>query len=185
MTRTASSRLVHAALGLSLAMLGAGCPLLDVEVEVPEVCVTHRGIEIAGVPVELGAGIDETFTIDDLSAFDALDDLDADARFVSATVRAAGGVDNLGFIEAASVEVASADPDSTLPTLRVYACDGDCAADGNVLALPVQEQPDALAYLRSGSLSIALQARGTLPTEDWTLDVEVCVAARASYAFQP
>ena len=185
MTRTCSARLVHAAFGLAVATLGTGCPLVEVEVEVREVCVTHRDIAIPGVPADVAGSIDETFTVDDLSAFEALDDLDADARFVSATVRATHGVDSLAFIESASVEVASADPASTLPTLMVYACDGDCAADGNALALPVHDQPDALAYLRSGSVSIALRATGSLPTHDWTMDVELCVAARASYALEP
>lgn len=183
--RLPSRRIVTAASGLSLVLLAAGCPLLEVEAEVPEVCMTYRDIEIAGVPPELATGVDETFAFDDLSAFDALADLDADAHFVSATVRATRGVDNLAFIESASVAIASNDPASTLPTRVIYACDGDCPARDNALVVPVQDRSDALEYIRSGSLSITLQATGQMPTEAWTMDVEVCVAARASYAFEP
>jgi hypothetical protein len=180
-----SSSIVRAGFGLALVMLAGGCPLLEVDVEVPEVCVTHKDVEVAGVPAGVVTGVDETFAIDDLSAFDALLELDADAHFVSATLRASKGVATLAFIDAASVQIASNDPESTLPTRMIYACDGDCPATDGAIVIPAQDQLDALEYVRSGSLSIALQASGTLPAADWTMDVEICVAARASYAFEP
>lgn len=180
-----SRRLFTAAFALSLVTLATGCPLLAVDAEVPEVCVTHRGIEVPGVPVDVAMDIDETFVVDDLSAFDALTGLDAELRFVSATVVATEGVGSLGFIDTAAVHVASNNPESTLPTRTIYACDGDCAAKGNALVIPVQDLGDALEYIRSGSLSIALQASGSMPAEAWKMDVEVCVAARASYAYEP
>lgn len=178
-------KLLTSAFGLSLLTLSTGCPLLEVEAEMPEVCMTHKDVEVAGVPAEYSGGIDETFAFDDLSAFDQLKDLDADLRFVSATVRATYGVGNLAFINSASVEVASNNPDSTLPTRMFYACDGDCPAKDNALAIPVQDQDDALEYIKSGSLSIALKANGSMPTESWKMDVEICVAGRAAYTFQP
>jgi hypothetical protein len=180
-----SRRVVDASFALALVTTAAGCPLLEAEVELSEVCMTYADLEIAGVPAGVPTSIDETFTFDDLSAFDALADLDADARFLSATVRATSGVDTLGFVDTASVEIASNDPDSTLPTRMIYSCDGDCRADGDALAIPAQDQPDALDYIRSGSLAIALRVSGTMPTEDWTMDVEICVAGHASYAFDP
>jgi hypothetical protein len=134
---------------------------------------------------DLATGVDETFAFDDLSAFDALKELDVDARFVRASVRATHGVGSLAFIEAASIEVASNDPSSTLPTRLIYACDGDCPAEDDALVIPAVSPIDALAYIRTGSLAITLLATGPMPTEDWTVDVEVCVAARASYAYDP
>jgi hypothetical protein len=178
-------KLIQAAFGLSLVTLAAGCPLLDVEADMPEVCMTHEGVDVAGVPSDIAMGIDETFVVDDLSAFDEIKDLDADLRFVSATVRATHGVGNLAFINSASVEIASNDPSSTLPTRAIYACDGNCPAKDNALLIPVQDQDDALEYIKSGSLSVALTASGNMPTEGWKMDVEICVAGRASYTFEP
>jgi hypothetical protein len=181
--RTNATKLVF---GLSLVTLAAGCPLLEVEAEMPEVCMTHRDVEVAGVPAEYAMGIDETFAFDDLSAFEEMKDLDADLRFVSATIRATHGVGNLAFIDAASVQIASNNPDSTLPTRAIYACaSGSCPAQDNALAIPVQDQDDALEYIRSGSMSISVQATGNMPTEAWKMDVEICVAGRASYSFEP
>ncbi len=179
-------KLLQASFGLSLVTLAAGCPLLEVEADMPEVCMTHKDVEVAGVPADYAMGIDETFAFDDLSAFDQLQDLDADLRFVSATVRATYGVGNLAFIDAASVQIASNNPDSTLPTRAIYSCaSGSCPAKDNALAIPVSDQDDALEYIRSGSLSISLQASGNMPTEAWKMDVEICVAGRASYTFEP
>lgn len=180
-----STKLFQAAFGFSLITLAAGCPLLEVEADMPEVCMTHEGVEVAAAPPDVAMGIDETFVIDDLSAFDEIKDLDADLRFVSATVRATYGVGNLAFISSASVEIASNNPDSTLPTRTFYHCDGDCPAKDNALVIPVADQDDALEYIRSGSLSVALAATGNMPTEAWKMDVEICVAGRASYAFEP
>lgn len=178
--------LLQATFGLSLVSLAAGCPFLEIEAEMPEVCMTHHGVEIEGVPSEYATGIDQSFVFDDLSAFDELKDLDADLRFVSATVRATYGVGNLAFIDSATIQIASNDPDSTLPTRAIYACaSGGCPAKDNALAIPVQDQDDALEYIRSGSMAISLQADGSMPTESWTMDVEICVAGRASYSFQP
>ncbi len=179
------TKLLQASFGLSLVTLAAGCPLLEVEADMPEVCMTHKDVEVAGVPADYAMGIDETFAFDDLGAFDEIKDLDADLRFVSATVRATYGVGNLAFIDAASVQIASNNPDSTLPTRAIYACAGNCPAKDNALAIPVADQDDALEYIRSGSMSIALQASGTMLTEAWKMDVEICVAGRASYSFEP
>ena len=177
--------MVNAAIGLALALAATGCTFLDVQADLPEVCMTHRDIDVEGVPVELAGSIDKTFAFDDLSAFDAIKDLEAEARFVRATVRATAGVDSLAFVEAASVEIASNTPSSTLPARVVYACDGDCPAEDNALLIPALEEFDALADIRSGSLSIGLAARGAMPTDPWTMDVELCVAASASYKYQP
>lgn len=177
---------LQASFGIALVTLAAGCPLLEVEAEMPEVCMTHTDVEVAGVPADYAMGIDETFAFDDLSAFDQLNDLDADLRFVSATVRATHGVGNLAFIDAAAVQIASNNPDSTLPTRAIYSCaSGSCPAKDNALVIPVQDQDDALEYVRSGSLSISLQATGNMPTEAWKMDVEICVAGRAAYTFAP
>ncbi len=178
-------KLLQASFAASLITLAAGCPLLEVEAEMPEVCMTHKDVEVEGVPADYAMGIDETFVFDDLTAFDEIKDLDADLRFVSATVRATYGVGNRAFIDAASVQIASNNPDSTLPTRAIYACDGNCPAKDNALAIPVKDQDDALEYIRSGSMAIALTATGNMPTESWKMDVEICVAGRASYSFEP
>lgn len=179
------SKLITAAFGLSLITLAAGCPLLEVEAEMPEVCMTQKDIEVTGVPLGQNTAITETFAFDDLSAFDALDELEANVRFKSATVRATYGVGDLAFIDMAHVVISSNNPDSNLGPLTVYECDGNCPAKDNALAIPVTTQDNALEYVKSGSLAIALDAAGFMPSSDWKMDVEICVAGTASYSVEP
>jgi hypothetical protein len=171
-------------LAVGLAML-PGCPLLEVEVEIPEVCLTYPNLQIEAAPAGLTSA-KQSFVFDDLSAaHDLTGKLDADLEFVRAEVRATSGIDGFAFARAVHVVVSSGDPDSTLPPLTIYDCDGDCAPEGNKLAIPAEAGRNAIDYLRSNSLAIDLAFEGELPTTAWTMDIDVCMKARAGYTFSP
>src|SRR5436190_169684 len=102
-------KLVSPALAVSLLAWQTGCPLLDVEAEVPEVCLTYPGIEVDGALA--ATHVDRSFTFDDLSRLHDLADLDAGISFTRAEVRVTSGVDSLGFVEQFRATVASGDPD--------------------------------------------------------------------------
>ena len=172
--------MVHRVLSASvMAVALGGCPLLEVEAEVPSVCVTYRDIAVEGLP---GTSFATSFAIDDLSAFDRLTALEAELEFVSATVTATRGLSDLAFVVAASVSIASGDPASELPRRTIYACEGDCPTRDTMLTIPVADQQDALAYIRSGSLLIDVELQGELPTQAWSMDVEVCMRGAAAYS---
>jgi hypothetical protein len=171
------------ALGIGLVML-PGCPLLDIEADVPEVCLSYPNLQIAGVPAQ--SSIKQTFVFDDLSAVhDLTNKLDANLEFVRAEVRATSGIENFAFVRAVHVVVSSGDAGSTLPPLTMYDCDGDCAPEGNKLEVPASLAHDAIAYLKSDSIVIDLDFQGDVPSSSWTMDVDVCMKARASYTFSP
>jgi hypothetical protein len=171
------------ALGIGLAML-PGCPLLDIEADVPEVCLSYPNLQISGVPAQ--SSIKQTFVFDDLSAVhDLTGKLDADLEFVRAEVRATSGIENFAFVQAVHVVVSSGDPDSKLPPLTMYDCDGDCAPAGNKLEIPASLAQNAIEYLKSNSIVIDLDFQGNVPESSWTMDVDVCMKARAGYSFSP
>ena len=171
------------ALGFGLVLL-PGCPLLDIEADVPEVCLTYPNLQIPGVPAQ--SSIKQTFVFDDLSAVhDLTNKLDANLEFVRAEVRATSGIENFQFVRAVHVVVSSGDPDSTLPPLTMYDCDGDCAPEGNKLEVPASLAHDAIEYLKSDSIVIDLDFQGDVPASSWTMDVDVCMKARAGYTFSP
>ena len=176
--------MVHRVLAASVMGLAlGGCPLLEVEAEVPSVCVTYRDLAVEGLPgPALTTSFATSFAIDDLSAFDRLTALDAELEFVSATVTATRGLSDLAFVEAASVSIASGDPASELGRRTIYACEGDCPTRDTMLTIPVADQQDALAYVRSGSLLIDVELQGELPTQAWSMDVEVCMRGAAAYS---
>jgi hypothetical protein len=166
-------------------MLGMlpGCPLLEVQADLPEVCLSYPNIR---VPAASGlSSIDQSFVFDDLSAVKDLTDIDASLQFVRAEVRATSGIDGFGFVHAAHLVISSGDPASTLPSLTMYNCDGDCAPDGNRLELPAALANDAFAYLRTSSVVIDLSFQGEVPTVPWSMDVDVCMKASAGYTLSP
>jgi len=166
--------------GALVVTLVGGCPLLDLQVETEEVCLSYPGLEVPGVDV--GGSVHETFVVEDLGSLDGLDQLDGSARFVRATLHATAGIDDFGFLDGATVTVASGDPDAGLPAVTAVDCAGDgCARDGADLTIYAAGDVDAVPYLRSGSVAITIDATGRLPATAWTVDVEVCMAGSASY----
>lgn len=176
-------KLATSAFGLAISILGTGCPLLDVTAEVPEACLTYKDIQIEGVAAEAAHAVHTVFTFDDLAGFAELEQYDAALHFTRGTITATHGVGNLAFIASAKLDIASGDPDSTLPTRTFYDCAlGDCPAAGKSMDLQVSDRDDAIAYITSGSLVVALDATGNMPTEAWTMDAELCVEGSASYS---
>ena len=127
----------------------------------------------------------QSFVFDDLSKVHDLVKRDASLEFVRAEFLVTSGIDNLSFVDAVHVVVSSNDPGTTLPPLTMYDCDGDCVPDDNTLALPAGLAKNAIEYLRSGSIKIDLQFVGEIPAASWTMDVDVCMKARAGYTFTP
>ena len=162
------------ALGVGLVLLTGGCPLLQVDADVPETCVTYRDVEI---PATDGSGaISHSFVVDDLSGFQPFVELDGAVEFVHVKLRAKSGVSSLDFVDAASVTVAAPDR----PDAVIVDCAGDCPAGQSELVLDTDAAVDALDYLSADSLTVTLDVAGDLPTTAWTMDVDVCVTARVS-----
>jgi hypothetical protein len=157
----------------------AGCPFLEVEAEVSEVCVTYANVQIDGATGEL---VQTSFTANDLGELSSLVEHDADLRFNRAEIRAIGGA-SLGFVTTARVAIASGNPDSSLPMMPIVECDGDCLPEGATLAIPAQVRESAVAYLQTGSLVVDLELRGQLPATTWSADIDVCMTGKVGYAF--
>jgi hypothetical protein len=168
--------------GVGLGML-PGCPLLDIQADAPEVCLTYPNLQIPGTPGL--TSLHKTFVFDDLSSVGDLTKLDGNLQFVRAAIRATSGIDSFGFVDAAHLVVASGDPASALPPLTIVDCDGDCAPAGNELELPAALANNALPYLREKSIVIDLDFEGRVPETAWTMDVDVCMKAQAGYTFSP
>jgi hypothetical protein len=160
--------------GAGLVLLTGGCPLLQIEAEVQEVCMTYADLEIPGSD---GSGtISHQFVFDDLMSIDEIEQLDGNVEFVNVKLRAKSGVSDLGFVESAHITVASGDPASTLPELTIVDCSGAaCPTAGSAITLLASEHGDAMAYLRSDSVAVSLDVTRVLPTQAWTIDVDVCV----------
>ena len=163
------------------ALLLTGCPLLDVEVDVPEVCVTYADLPVEAADRDGAVTIHRSFAVDDLSLVHRLTDLDAELAFVGAALIARTGIAGFAFVDAARISISSGG--SELPPLVLYQCAGDCVPADGALDMTAASEHDALAYLRGDGLIIDLELTGRLPTVAWTMTVDVCFAGRAGYTY--
>lgn len=167
-------------LGTGLCLL-PGCPLLDIQADVPEVCLSYPNLEITNPIPQSSAK--QTFTFDDLSKVHDVLQKNANVEFVRAEIVASAGIENLDFVQ--GVKVAVSATDGSLPAMTMYSCDGDCVPDGNALEIPASLAGNAIEYLRKDSITIDLDFRGEIPVGTFTLDVNVCLKGSASFEVTP
>jgi hypothetical protein len=175
---------VKAAFVLGGLVFLPACPLLEVQGDAPEVCLTYSGIQVAPGTANKPT-LNESFSFDDLKAIHDLQNLDASLAFVSARARATSGITDFSFVQGAHITVASGDPMSTLPPLTLYDCNGDCIPSGDTLEMPAAVQENAIDYVKSDSILIDLDLTGQLPAQAWNMDVDVCMHAKVDLKVQP
>jgi hypothetical protein len=165
---------------MRIALLGlvvplAGCPLLDVEVEVGEVRLTHRDVVVDGA-----GPLSTSFVFEDLEGIHEITDRDAELELVRAELRPTSGPVDFSFVEAASVTLATAGH----PELVAYECAGDCVTASGTLEVRPAVQRDVVDYLRGDSVSIAIDLAGET-TQSWTMDVDIYVRGRVHESYTP
>jgi hypothetical protein len=168
----------YLALVVGLVVLPA-CPLLDVEADVQDACVTYPGLQVAALP-SVNATIEKSFTVGNLDSFKELASQGFDLSFVHGEAHATSGITDFTFVRKATMAVASGDPSSTLPTLDVFNCEA-CAPTGDTLEIGAATQADAAPYITTGSIIVTIDLTGTPPAVDWTMDVDVCMTGSGSY----
>jgi len=159
------------------------CPLLEVQGEVQEVCLTYRGVTIPGIPVGQ-TSVSQSFTLDQLQGAKDLADADATLMFTHAEVRGTSGISNFSFVQHAELSIASGDPESTLPTLSIFDCEG-CATTSTTLDVDNPTTTPVQDYIKTGSVIVTIELAGTAPATDWTADIDVCMTGNISYTVAP
>jgi hypothetical protein len=163
--------------GLSLL---PGCPLLEAEVQVQEVCITYDDID--ALPA---TDVHQQIVIDDMSEIHELTDHAEDLRFRRAEVIATSGIDNFDFVDTARIAISPGAGESPVAPLTLYRCDGDCVSHADSLALTADEEHDVLDYLRGDAITLHLDVTGTPPPVAWTMSVVVCFEGRARFEVAP
>ena len=167
---------------LLLTVLSGACTFVEVDADIQALCATRHDVAVEAVPARAAAYIDEVEVESevDLAELDLFDDANADLRFDTIRFRPTSGVEDMTFIESAHVTVSSGDPASTLPTLTVIDCDGDCPHEGVDLLIPADSDANAADYATGAPLVVGAIVGGELPDVAWTMDIEVCARGTAS-----
>lgn len=160
----------------------AGCTLAKLEAEVPELCVSRAGLEVASAG---GQRATVRTTIADLAALAEVLEPKDEVTLVRFTAAPASGVQSLAFIRQARVVVAAADPTSPLPELTVFSCDAEClTADGAFVAAPATPA-SVTEYVLAPELAFELSLEGDLPAQPWSFDATVCLRVTAQRSYRP
>jgi hypothetical protein len=161
-------------LALGLLVPLAGCPLLDVEVEVGEARLTYHD-----VTVDPAGPLSTSFVFDDLDGIHELTDRDTELELVRVEFHPKTPVD-FTTLESARVTLSA----EGLPDLAAFDCDGDCISRGGVLSIPAAIQHDIVDYLRGDSVTVAIDLAGTLDA-GFTMDVDIIVRGRVHEQLEP
>jgi hypothetical protein len=176
--------------GLFGLVLLSGCPLLDLQADVQSACATYSGVQIAAMP-SVTTTIEQSFTVDDISALQQLTDDGFQLTFERGDVLPDTGITSLGFVDSAEITVTTGSgsasgsgnaASATLPPLD-FAC-ANCGSAGSDLAFEpagsAGSATDAAPYVAGGSLVVTVDLTGTPPAVAWSMNVDVCVTATAS-----
>jgi hypothetical protein len=180
-------RISSAALALATLPLVSGCPLVALDIELPEVCISASPAQFDGVgdvpgldgEIALERSIDLTAqiremrtTLADLGTAGTLRLLSLDLQIEPSP----NAPENLDFVR--GLELVFAAPDSGLPPLLAFACD-DCPTTAGDLDLVI-EPVDFLPYLDANVLHLDATIRGELPRDPWSMSVEACFSSTIS-----
>lgn len=160
----------YASLVVALLVLPA-CPLLDVDADVQDACVTYQDIAVDAMPPVAGT-LDKSFAVSDLGGLKTLADAGFDMTFESGSVRPSSGITDMSFVQSATITITS--NDTSLSPI-----DFDCANCGSAAAeldVAPSGSGDAKPYIESGALVVELSMTGVPPSVAWTMDVDVCMS---------
>jgi hypothetical protein len=162
-----------ALLALALLLPLGGCPLLQIEAEVPEVCISRTDVDVPG-----SLGQIETHVTVKLADIEALDEIKAgdELHFTSFSARPQGGGRELSGIQSAKVTLRG----GGMSPLVIFDCDGDCAAADGSISLTLSAEDNIAAYLQADDAAVEIELHGTLPLRDFKVDVNACLSAEVS-----
>ncbi|WP_426754853.1 hypothetical protein [Myxococcus sp. Y35] len=168
---------IRALLLSSIALLATGCEsLFFIEAEAEEVCKTERDLSFpAALPITVNVERSITFPLGDLA--DPLpDDTEVETELRLRLFEVTADTDLSG-IERASVSVREPGGNQT-HVIGEYTRTSTAARRS--IQLTSTGPVDLLDLAREPELEFIFDARGSLPSEDWTASVRACAGVKAN-----
>lgn len=154
----------------------AGCPLLQVEADVPEVCVSRTDVTVPGslaqLQTKVKVGLADVDGLDEIKGSDEL-------HFISFAAHPQDSGRELASIQSAKVTL-SASKASGLPDLQIFACSGNCVSSDGSLAVESSTDANIADYLSDPEVSVEVELHGSLPLRDFKVDVDACLSGTLS-----
>jgi hypothetical protein len=164
-----------------LSMTAGGC-MMQVEADVPEVEITQHDLVFEGVPQAAVLGdvsMSKSFS-QKHQRLDLPDGLDTEVKAMGVTLTAKGGIESFDFIKALRLTMSD---DVHAPVELIDYARADGAPSTNVLTMESKNPVNTLDEWKSDSATFTVDIAGTLPPQDWKVDVSVRFAGKIKYKY--
>jgi hypothetical protein len=167
----------------ALATLASACAF-SVEVDIPSVEITQRGLRMPGVPKTNRSGdvsVSSSFTYSSSNTAWAKS-MNSRVYVRQVEVTASSGVADLDFIHSAHLTMADSDDSDTTTELVSYdRCDK--APSSSVIDVSMPKPVDITTLWSAAKTVIELQVAGRPPEQDWAVDVTMKLDGEITYKF--
>jgi hypothetical protein len=167
---------------LALASGFGGC-MLSVEADVPDVEVTQHDIAFPGIPgaAQLGdLSTGKSFT-QERPALDLPGGIDSSVKAVSIELTAKTGITNFDFLKALHITMIPKGGSEPIELINYEKAPQ--AVVGKVLSISAKNPVNILEQWKADSATFTVDVAGTLPEANWTIDMSVHFAGKASYKY--
>jgi hypothetical protein len=175
-------------LGLStIATLaaGAGGCMVSVDAQVPEVSITQKDLTFSGIPAaaagqvaQLGdVSMSRTFS-QKHSPLDLPAGLTPEVKALGVSIAAKQGITDFNFLHYLRVSMSEETDPSHAIELINYQKTGDT---GPVLDMPSANPVNVLDQWKTDSAQFSLDVGGTLPEQDWAVDITIRFSGKIDY----
>lgn len=175
-----------------LASLGAcNFNVLVVEVESEEVCVTGLTAEL---PADANGNVTVTLSRDGAQQEESGGAFDIDIpegwkvteiTLLGVGLAAKSGIDNLHFIDTLHLDMTSIDPELDLPTVNLLDVDMTDLPyntnSGNTTFVHAASSFNLVEYMAAEELEFGLSMTGEMPSNDWSIGMDICFTFVAEY----
>jgi hypothetical protein len=167
---------------LGLASLGA-CTI-SVEADVPDIEVTQHDVNFTGIPLagRIGDVATELTFTQDKPSLGLPKEIDTSVKAVQVELTARTGITSFDFLRSLRVTMAPNDGSSAPVELINYERVG-VGSVGGTLSIPSQNPVNILDQWKTDSAKFTVALSGTLPEQDWSVDLSVHFAGKLSYKF--
>jgi hypothetical protein len=171
-----TSALVCAA---TLGLCGIGC---SARADIPEVEITQSDIEFPGVPHLPGVDPSQTVStsFDHPNGMSLPDSLNPELHPLGASITATGTMQDLSFLESLTLTISSRAVNAPPPQVVARYERNGSAAIGNVIQLETDSDTDVLDFWQTSGTFYDVTLSGSLPAEDWAIDVTVAFSGAIS-----
>jgi hypothetical protein len=162
----------------ALLLTTAGCgDLLFLEVEQPSICKTLEQQAFSGSEYSTTIDINVSQELQGLGV-QSPQGLDVFISLQRARLTARDGISNFDFIDAARIAVVPVTPNGP-PPAEVLSYTRTRPTGAEVELHQERDNVNLSDYITQDTLRLEASLTGRLPSEDWSIDIQVCLYARA------